>query len=366
METLFPPYIDPIEKRLDVFYKKRLTLLEPYINQLGERWTDPQPGLIPRVIDDVGLGILSPYVPNLYDLYEEGWEWNKRRGTIKALYDGLSFLALTGTRELFPDRRKFWNSFNVHLEQIPTADLLPNVAGVVNASKPECADLMRVIHGYNIKPAEPSFSRLSNVHLSAGSGARIDGVNSRFSFGEDRSFQITLGEADIDQFGFYVAPGDALPWKDVAQPWKDINVPWRDLGPGLAVANMARQLVALGVFVGFYRPDGSLIGARRVKALHQVQAGSTYKVGEDLVSPHINGSRILVEALTAFNDGAGELAQTVSLLFGASPKAGVKKGKRWLQPTELEFPFSAVGTQEIALRMTSTKRDRIRFLINFI
>jgi len=69
----------------------------------GTKLLAPPPSFLPGLIYEYGLGELTPYVPNLYELIAEGIDWQRVRGTPMAIDLSLAQhtgLAVTARRPL--------------------------------------------------------------------------------------------------------------------------------------------------------------------------------------------------------------------------------------------------------------------------
>ncbi len=365
-KTLLPEHSSPMMQALDLAFADRLSKLDPFIDGLGEKFTGPQPALMPYLIRETGLGMLSPYVDNLYDLYDQGLDWLKIRGEETAIYQGLGFIGYGGTLEKAPSRRWAWADDQIELDRLPDSqDDLPRIDGVVSISNAARSKLFRTYRGYDYRAAELSYSRLGECILGDDSGVYVAGSSAKWSFGERFEFALTLGRDDLEPLGIYLEPGDGVTWQDLAVPWNEVDVAWQDLGGGSAERLMARALANMGAYIGFYGADGSLLGARRAKVCKQVAGGSIYRVLDQGLIPSTDGVKVYVEALTGFADGAGEEASEAAILFAAKPKEGLPPAKFWLEPDQLDAPHTANARIPLELSMTATKRDCIKFLISF-
>ncbi|MFS8180901.1 hypothetical protein ACMG4P_04990 [Pseudovibrio denitrificans] len=366
-ETLLPAGATPWMRAISEANHEALQQVRQHYDNFGMKWANPQPRIMPHLIQETGLGILSPYVDNIYQLYDVGLEWLRIRGFEAAVYKGLGFIDYGGALEIAPSRRRKWHWDQLGLDRLPRSEEdLPRIAGIVGLSVSRRTKVMRAFNGYDIRAAELSYSKLGNSLLSSHSGAKVGEVPTKWSFGTTHEFQRALNDAEKQEIGVYIdISSGGVTWDELAAPWNEIETSWQDLGIGAKLRVMARQTALLGGYMGFYRADGSLIGARRFKALHQVAPGTTYKVGSEQITPHDQGQRVYVEALTGFGEGAGEDCASVALLFGAKPKPDLPQGKRWLLPDQIETPFAAVCSQALTTDLRLTKRTRVKVLLSF-
>ncbi len=71
------------------------------------------PRFLPWLIEEYGLGELTPYVPNLYDLIDQGLAWQRLRGSVMAIEMGLQWLELSAHFKPAWSERAWWNSFQL-------------------------------------------------------------------------------------------------------------------------------------------------------------------------------------------------------------------------------------------------------------
>ncbi|QUS59208.1 hypothetical protein [Pseudovibrio brasiliensis] len=367
IDQILPTHTSKFTRTLENMGAKRMEKVAPYIDAIGMKWNSPQPRLMPHLIEETGLGMLSPYVDNVYELYEQGLQWLRVRGMPVAVYQGLGFIGYNGSLETTPRRRRKWHWEQLSLDALPASeDDLPRISGVVGLSVSARTHFSRGYNGYDFRAVELSQSKSGNAILSSHSGARVGDVPTKWSFGTTHEFQKVLTDAEKQEVGVFVdTSSGGVSWEELAAPWDEIQTPWADLGIGAKLRVMARQTAGLGGYMGFYRADGSLIGARRFKVLHQVAPGTTYKVGSEQIAPSDQGQRVYVEALTGFGDGADEECASCALLLGATPKPHLPRGKLWLLPDQIETPFAAVAEQALMTDLRLTKRTRVKVLLSF-
>lgn len=344
-----------------------LEQVHQHYNNFGMKWNNPQPRIMPHLIEETGLGMLSPYVDNVYELYEQGLDWLRIRGMEAAVYQGLGFINYGGDIEIAPSRRRKWHWDQLALDRLPLSEEdLPRISGIARLSVSRRTKVSRVYRGYDFRALELSYSKLGNAILSAHSGVRVGADQTKWSFGSTHEFQVALTTAEQQVLGVFVdTSSGGVSWEDLKTPWETIETPWQDLGTGSALRVMARQTAPLGGYMGFYRADGSMVGARRFKALHQVALGMVYKVGSEQIAPSITGQRVYVEALTGFGEGAGEDIVSIALLFGAKPQDDQPQGKLWLLPDQIVTPFPSVASHTLTTELRLTKRTRVKVLLSF-
>ncbi|MBL6431669.1 MAG: hypothetical protein HPM95_13045 [Alphaproteobacteria bacterium] len=87
----------PLERALDLTGAGVVVDLELAADAIaGWKIVNPQPALAPWLTYEYGLGPLSPYVPNLYDLLDDGIRWERLRGTHAGMAMGLRLCRLLG------------------------------------------------------------------------------------------------------------------------------------------------------------------------------------------------------------------------------------------------------------------------------
>jgi hypothetical protein len=106
--------------------------------------------VVPWLIYEYGLGEITPYVPNLRQALAEGIQWQRLRGTRKAIEIGLGWINFSGTIEESEGGTRRWSDYQLSLEQAP-ADLsdIPNLVGITGLSAPIRTRLARVYSGYD-------------------------------------------------------------------------------------------------------------------------------------------------------------------------------------------------------------------------
>ncbi|WEK50310.1 MAG: phage tail protein [Candidatus Kaistia colombiensis] len=329
----------------------------------------PWPSLLPYLVYEYGLGELTPYVPNLYELLPEGIAWTRVRGTPAAVERALAWLGYTAEIEEAAVRRARWNLFQLALDRVrDDEDDLDPIDGVANLSTPLRSVFWRGFSGYDIRPLEYSRNRWSQTRWSSSSGARLREDGAKWSFGRTYPFDHAMTEADLTALGVWIEPpedgDDAEPaWLDIE--WPDLT--WNDFG------NARSALMLLGVPNGtawacFRDAGGDVIGYRRAKVQARVgvDPNGPYRFGGLRFAPAATGAELmLVEALTDFGEGHGCTAATVSLILAAEPADPARPGALWLGPGELGAGLPEVAATPIHIEFGRTVRERVRFLLRF-
>ena len=327
----------------------------------------PPPSFLPFLVYEYGLGELTPYVPNLYDLIDEGVKWTRQRGTPAALHRALGWLNYTGEVEESPIRRTRWNLFQIELGRIrDSEDDLERIEGVADLSTPLRAVFWRGFRGYDIRALEYGQSRWGQTLWGAYSGARIRADGAKWSFGRDYSSDHEMTPAELTALGVWIEPTE-----DVEPAWIDIE--WPDIEWNSFDADARSELMLLGVPVGtawacFRDADNNVIGYRRARVHHRVVQSLTgpYLFGGLRYAQQISGAEmVLIEALTDFGEGNGHTAAQVSFILAGSPADAERPGALWLGPGELATSQPEVGAMPVHIEFGRTVRERVRILMRF-
>ncbi len=164
----------------------------------GAKLDHPVPAMLPFIVWEFGIGELTPYVPNLYQIIDDGIDWQRVRGTPMAVAKGLAWLGYAAAIEEARASRKFWNSFQLRFASLPANDdpLLGNLAGVTQLSVPKRSQFRRGVHQYDIGPVERDNTRLDGAMLDNESGIRLEENGPVWSFGRVHQSEHLLTEAE--------------------------------------------------------------------------------------------------------------------------------------------------------------------------
>lgn len=347
----------------------RAPLNAPIVRIRTAKRVNPDPTFIPFLIHEYGLGELTPFVPNSYDLVRDGIRWQRLRGTPEAMRIGLSWLALTAAiREARPDRT-FWNSFQLYLDSLPGADSpdLDRIENVAGLSVPLRSKFRRGVHGYDLPALVADQVRADAALSDTDSGIALSPGGVRWSFGRTHEVDHLYSEADGLQLGSWLphVGENPLHWQEMTYPWSVATHPW------VSSAASARRRVLAGWFVErriFLRlsRDGETIGYRRARVARRVEIGTvgSYRVGTANLRPNPLGEFFYIEALTGFGDGAGALADAVSLLVDATTADEGRTGQLWLGPDQLAGGNEFLSTP-VTVPLRKTVRERFKFLLRF-
>ena len=342
--------------------------LGPAISSLhGIKLINPPASFLPYLVYEYGLGELSPYVPNIYELIRDGIEWQRVRGTPASVAKGLGWLSYGGAIEEEPTRRRFWNAWQVALNRVRSNEQdLRHIEGVCSLSDCERSDFRRGFNGYDVRAGEASWSQASQCMTSDDSGVRIDGGAAKWSFGRRVNAVHDMTQAELEALGVWTEPtGDEqLVWGDF--PWGDF--PW---GSAAAFARSALMLENTGAgpaWAVFRDADGEVLFYRRCRVRRPVVAAvnGVYRIGASRFNPApAAAADLYVEALTGFGDGYGSTAASVGFILSAEPAPGVRRGLDVLAAGELQPAGPVVGETPVTIEFGRTVRECVAMLLRF-
>jgi hypothetical protein len=373
--SLLPSNATALERGLDLAGADLEARIAPGAEAIAGWKLDPQPALAPWLIHEYGLAPLTPFVPNLYDLLGDGIAWERLRGTHAGMAIGLGFVGYSAELVDPPARRLAWADYQLTLDRVrdEAADL-PRIDGIARLSQPARSHFRRGVCGYDVPAAEASWTRLSGSILGDDSGRHVEATGGtagpKWSYGRNHDAEVTLSQADLETLGIWIEGGDsgAITWADLNQPWNTVNDTWAELGEaGARLRQMASALGSRSAWLGLYRGDGSMIGARRCLAFAQAApaVAGPYAVAGQTWAPNPDGSSVLAIARTDFGDGAGEEVSEVALLVDARPADPARPGKLWLAPDEIGAPVPPVARTPVSITLGETVRDRFALLVGF-
>jgi hypothetical protein len=335
----------------------------------GTKLVTPPPSFLPFLVYEYGLDELRPYVPNLYELIDQGIDWQRIRGTHAAVAMGLGFINYTASIEEALARRIFWNSFQLRFPTLPPNDNpdLDRIDGIATLSVPKRSVFRRGVHYYDVGPlVADGGTRLDGSRLEAESGVRLRENGPLWSFGRPTETSSLLTEAEGTLIGNWLATIESgLTWEDMTYPWDEADFPWTADGIEARAALLAAWFADREGYVVLRGADG-VIGYRRLRAAHTVEPDSAgaYKVANIRYRPQLAGRRVYLAALTGFGDGAGQVATSASLAFNLVRAGGVPPGRLWLEPDEV-VSADEIATTTVNIPLRPTVREDIKFLLRF-
>lgn len=329
----------------------------------------PPPAVLPYLVWEYGLGELSPYLPNLYDLIREGVQWQRVRGTPDAIDRGLRWLGYAGALEEAPAWRRWWNEFQLHLDRVRDADRpdLARIAGIVGLSPPRRSRFVRAFHGYDVRACETSEHRTGECLTSDDSGARIDDVVPLWSFGREYEREHQVSEAELRRLDAWIEPvPEGEKWVDAHYLWSDANFAWNVPAAQARRNEIARVLATPRVKIRFHDADGAVIGYARAIAHAVAEAiDGPYDFGTGRLALSEAPTGVLILATTGFGDGAGRSAAAMSLVYDAAPLLpATPVGKLWYPPGDLAGGI-ALDPITITIPFGETICEQVRILLRF-
>lgn len=370
MTSLLPVSSEPFEVAIEATHAGRWQAMNDSVRAITTSKENPPPSFLPFLVYEFGLGMLTPYVDNVYDVLTEGVKWFRIRGTYGGLKKGLSFIGVTATPEPAWHGRTWWNSCQLRFPELPANDnpLLPRIEGITRLSLPFRSDLRRGVHGYDIQPLEADTTRLDESHLDEESGIRLSAGGTVWSFGRTTEFRHTLSEDEGTSIGNWIEPPDqtGTPWVTMSYLWATAAVKWSDNPDSQRRSLMAAWFTTRTLWATFRDEDGEVIGHRRCRAVKAVdfQVTGAYAFEDERYQPIAAGRSVYIEALTDFDDADGVTAATVEITVGAELADGVKPGRLWLDPDELVGGI-AIASQTLGFALRRTVRDRVKWLLDF-
>lgn len=372
MTSLLPASSDIYERAIEQSRLARWAELKAAVPAIrtGKR-ISPAPDVLPFLVFEDGLGMLTPFVGNIYELLDgRGRAWMRKRGTPLAITRGLAFLGLTAAIEPADHRRVWWNSVQLRFPVLPANDdpLLERIDGIIRLSKPFRSDFRRGVHQYDVGPAIGNTSRLNNSLLERESGVRLKADGPLWSFGRTTEIAHTLTEAEGMAIGNWldIPEEGGLAWIDMDYPWVTADFAWADDPVTQRAKLMAAWFAPRSFYLRLKDAAGDVIGYRRCRSHRPVvQAVSgPYRFGNASYSPASNGQLVYIEAMTQFDDAGGVEARSVALVAGVSLATGVKPGKLWLAPEDVTAAIPFAETP-VSLPLRTTVRERFKFLVRF-
>lgn len=146
--------------------------------------TDPADPLLPWLIWEYGLAELLPYLPDPRRAIAEGVQWQRLRGTPKALEIALAWIGAGAvTVEQEEAGGAHWAEFQIDPGRWLDWEEVGRFIAVARLSAPARSRLSRLFHGHDVRRVKLDAAHLDDALLSDYSGVRwSDGVT-RVSFG---------------------------------------------------------------------------------------------------------------------------------------------------------------------------------------
>lgn len=346
------------------------TELEEAIAEINRAKHETRPiSFLPWLVDEYGLGELTPYVPNVYDLLDEGIWWQRIRGSLSSIDIGLNWIGYSATFHAAWLGRVWWNSFELYLNRLPENDTpdLERIEGVTALSKCARSDFRRAVYGYNAGALEADGMLLDHAMLERESGVIVTQNNTLWSFGRTTEIDHFLTKEEGEAVGNWMEPvGDEACWADMHYPWTTAIFPWISVGERQRQTLMASWFEGRILYAVLRDADDNIIGYRRCRAAHAVEQDfdGVYSHGNTIYQPSIIGSSVYIEAMTDFDDAAAVEATTVSILVHGILSDAVSPGRLWLQPNEIIGGIEIIK-KEIKIPLRKTVREQFKILLRF-
>lgn len=374
---LLPPNATPWE-RLMSEVRDDLSTLEPAYDGIRIATRSPPPQFLPFLVWQYGLGELTPYLPELYALIDDGVRWQRVRGTPAAITKGLGWIGydytflceptarLEGVPDILASRRR-WHRFMLELDRVRDADLpdLERIAGIVQLSVPARSDFARGFRGWDIRAGETDFYRTDACLTDQHSGVTLPGIRPRWSFGRTYERDHTLTQAELTAAGAWLDPvPESGLWAEADTLWVDADFLWAAPAVQSRATSIADALIAQGAYFRFSDGQGGVVGFGRA-TLTKVKAGANggYRIGAtNWIATGTETEALVAFCRTPFGAGAGATAASAAVVFGGTRDPARGPGALWLEPGELTGGTIA-GELPIAISFGETVREHVRYLL---
>ena len=110
----------------------------------------PNNSILPWLVQEYGLGPITPYFGSLADVIAHGIPWSRQKGTPKAIEQALDWLRYAYTTlDEAPTRRRRWHLFALELDRFWDRESdLDIIEAVGRLSQPARSEFFRGWHGY--------------------------------------------------------------------------------------------------------------------------------------------------------------------------------------------------------------------------
>ncbi|AQX26370.1 phage tail protein [Bartonella sp. Raccoon60] len=325
------------------------------------------PRFLPWLIEEYGLGELTPYVPNLYDLIDQGLQWQRVRGSLAAIEMGLEWLGISARFTPAWTGRVWWNSFQLYFDQLPEQKSLEAIEAITDLSKSLRSDFRRSVYGYNVEAAEGNMSRLDDSMLEYESGIRLTAGGTLFSFGRTTEINHTLEKEEGRLIGNWIDDGDEeLSFDQIDYLWDMANFPWSSVKKHERDILMAKWFHGRTLYLVLRDTQNAVIGIRKCYAVAPVKQAldGVYSHSGGGFQPSPMGTALFLAARTDFQDVDGKQAAFVSILVHASPKQDVPLGKLWCDANELNGGVEILKTA-VNIPLRADVREQFKILLRF-
>lgn len=325
------------------------------------------PRFLPWLIEEYGLGELTPYVPNLYDLLDQGLEWQRIRGSVAAIDRGLQWLGLSVHFTPAWSERAWWNSFQLEFDQLPEQSDLESIEAIVDLSKSLRSDFRRGVIGYDVGAMEANMSRLDDSMLDFESGIRLTAGGTLFSFGRTTEINHVLTKEEGILIGNWIDDGDEeLSFDQIDYPWDMANFPWCSVKKHERDILMAEWFQNRTLYLALRDLDNTLIGFRRCYAVAPVEQAvdGIYSHCGNKFKPSKTGTMLFLAARTDYHNVEDKQAASVSLLVHGSLAKQTPPGKLWCDADDLSGGVEILKTP-INIPLRADVREQFKILLRF-
>jgi hypothetical protein len=335
----------------------------------GTKISQPPADMLPWLVHEYGLGELTPFLTNLYDLIQEGVRWQRIRGTHKAVETALGWLDYTAEIEEEPVRRRRWHLFQLGLDRHRDeyADL-DKIEGVTTLSVPARSHFWRGYSFYDVRAVEGDYSKTDDTIWDDWSGVRIRTGGTKWSFGRPHDIQHTLTEEELTPLGLWSDPlSISNTWESVEGTWETEGLTWDTASPTQRLISIYGGLAAKGGYVQFKDSDDNVIGCRRFKTASGIRQSSSGDIefdGDKYIRSKDAPEMFYIEALTAFDQANGKTATKASIVFDAYPTDITKPGLAWVGPGQMSGDQNIVAADSaVDIEFATTIREQVRFFL---
>ncbi|WP_273721110.1 phage tail protein [Bartonella sp. ML71XJBT] len=325
------------------------------------------PRFLPWLIEEYGLGELTPYVPNLYDLIDQGLQWQRIRGSLAAIEMGLRWLEVSARFQPAWTGRAWWNSFQLYFDHLPERTQLEAIEAITDLSKSLRSDFRRGTYGYDVQAVEGNMSRLDDSMLEYESGIHLTAGGTLFSFGRTTEIECVLTREEGRLIGNWIDDGDEeLSWNQIDYPWDMANFPWCSVKKHERDILMAEWFSNRALYLVLRDTQDGVIGFRRCYAVAPVEQAleGIYSHCGNRFNPSPTGTLLFLAARTDFRDVENKQAASVSLLVHGSVAEQPPPGKLWCDEGELNGGVEILKTP-INIPLRADVREQFKILLRF-
>ncbi|TIR24031.1 MAG: hypothetical protein E5X34_13330 [Mesorhizobium sp.] len=369
---LLPGNATPLERAVSESVD-RLPELVPGVDELrGFKFAPVLPGILPWLVVEYGLGVISQYLPDLASVIEYGLRWQRVKGTPQGVAESLTWVHYAfATFYEAPVRRTRWHLYELELDRLrDSEDDLATIEAVVRLSGPARSEFYRAWNGYNVREHEWSYTRWGHGIWGDNSGVFLHAGGVKWSFGRtfDAGFH-ELTEAELTALGAWVEPVEdgSISWGPF--PWSTPGLQWVSDAAASRAQIIATALLAKNCWIGVYREDGSPIGFRKARVYRPVIAlfGGYYQAaGQGWIAADAPGANIYVEALMDFGEGESETVHSWSVSLGGAPVGAHPPGIMWLAGAGISGGSIVGGFNIAPALLGKTSRERFRAILKIV